>query len=106
MSEMGKAMMGTGEASGEERAIKAAEAAITNPLLDHTSMSGAKGVLINITGGKDMTLYEVDSAANRIREEVVRLTMEQAEKLVKERLTKEDNNRLVEEFIEKMGSLN
>lgn len=70
MSEMGKAMMGTGEASGEERSIKAAEAAIANPLLDHTSMSGAKGVLINITGGKDMTLYEVDSAANRIREEV------------------------------------
>ena len=70
MSEMGKAMMGTGEASGEERAIKASEAAIANPLLDHTSMSGAKGVLINITGGKDMTLYEVDSAANRIREEV------------------------------------
>jgi len=68
--EMGKAMMGTGEASGEERAIKAAEAAIANPLLDHTSMSGAKGVLINITGGKDMTLYVVDSAANRIREEV------------------------------------
>jgi cell division protein FtsZ len=67
---MGKAMMGTGEASGEERAIKASEAAIANPLLDHTSMSGAKGVLINITGGKDMTLYEVDSAANRIREEV------------------------------------
>jgi cell division protein FtsZ len=70
MSEMGKAMMGTGEASGEERSIKAAESAIANPLLDHTSMSGAKGVLINITGGKDMTLYEVDSAANRIREEV------------------------------------
>ena len=70
MSEMGKAMMGTGEASGEERSIKAAEAAIANPLLDHSSMSGAKGVLINITGGKDMTLYEVDSAANRIREEV------------------------------------
>ena len=70
MSEMGKAMMGTGEASGEERSIKAAEAAIANPLLDHTSMSGAKGVLINITGGKVMTLYEVDSAANRIREEV------------------------------------
>lgn len=70
MSEMGKAMMGTGEASGEERSIKAAEAAIANPLLDHTSMSGAKGVLINITGGSDMTLYEVDSAANRIREEV------------------------------------
>lgn len=70
MSEMGKAMMGTGEASGEERAIKAAEAAISNPLLDHSSMCGASGVLINITGGKDMTLYEVDSAANRIREEV------------------------------------
>jgi len=70
MSEMGKAMMGTGEASGEDRAVRAAEAAIANPLLDHTSMSGAKGVLINITGGKDMTLYEVDSAANRIREEV------------------------------------
>lgn len=70
MSEMGKAMMGTGEASGEERAIRAAEAAIANPLLDHTSMSGAKGVLINITGGKGITLYEVDSAVNRIREEV------------------------------------
>jgi cell division protein FtsZ len=70
MSEKGKAMMGTGEASGEERAIKAAEDAIANPLLDHTSMCGASGVLINITGGKDMTLYEVDSAANRIREEV------------------------------------
>lgn len=70
MGEKGKAMMGTGEASGEERAIKAAEAAIANPLLDQSSMFGAKGVLINITGGKDMTLYEVDSAANRIREEV------------------------------------
>ncbi len=70
MSEKGKAMMGTGEASGEERAIKAAEAAIANPLLDQSSMFGARGVLINITGGKDMTLYEVDSAANRIREEV------------------------------------
>lgn len=70
MSEKGKAMMGTGEASGEERAIKAAEAAIANPLLDQNSMFGASGVLINITGGKDMTLYEVDSAANRIREEV------------------------------------
>lgn len=70
MSEMGKAMMGTGEASGEERAVKAAEAAISNPLLDHNSMRGAKGVLINITGGVDMTLFEVDSAANRIREEV------------------------------------
>lgn len=70
MSEMGKAMMGTGEASGEERAVKAAEAAISNPLLDHNSMRGARGVLINITGGADMTLFEVDSAANRIREEV------------------------------------
>lgn len=70
MSEKGKAMMGTGEASGEERAIKAAEDAIANPLLDHSTMCGASGVLINITGGKDMTLYEVDSAANRIREEV------------------------------------
>lgn len=70
MSAMGKAMMGTGEASGEDRAIKAAEAAISNPLLDHNSMRGAKGVLINITGGADMTLFEVDSAANRIREEV------------------------------------
>ncbi|MFK7974135.1 MAG: cell division protein FtsZ [Rickettsiaceae bacterium] len=70
MSEKGKAMMGTGEAEGEERAIKAAEAAIANPLLDQNSMFGASGVLINITGGKDMTLYEVDSAANRIREEV------------------------------------
>ncbi len=70
MSEMGKAMMGTGEASGEDRAIKAAEAAISNPLLDHNSMKGARGVLINITGGNDMTLFEVDSAANRIRNEV------------------------------------
>ncbi len=71
MSEMGKAMMGTGEASGEDnRAIRAAEAAISNPLLDHRSVKGAKGVLINITGGMDMTLFEVDAAANRIREEV------------------------------------
>lgn len=70
MSEKGKAMMGTGEGSGEDRAIKAAESAIANPLLDQSSMCGACGVLINITGGKDMTLYEVDSAANRIREEV------------------------------------
>ncbi|MFV9875119.1 MAG: cell division protein FtsZ [Rickettsiales endosymbiont of Dermacentor nuttalli] len=70
MSEMGKAMMGTGEAEGEERAIKAAEAAIANPLLDNCSMKGAKGVLINITGGLDMTLFEVDAAANRIRDEV------------------------------------
>jgi len=70
MSEMGKAMMGTGEAEGENRAIVAAEAAISNPLLDHSSMKGARGVLINITGGDDMTLFEVDEAANRIREEV------------------------------------
>ncbi|AAU04119.1 cell division protein FtsZ [Rickettsia typhi] len=70
MSEMGKAMMGTGEDSGEDRAIKAAESAISNPLLDHSSMCGARGVLINITGGPDMTLFEVDNAANRIREEV------------------------------------
>lgn len=70
MQEMGKAMMGTGEAEGEERAIKAAEAAISNPLLDNSSMKGAKGVLINITGGLDMTLFEVDEAANRIKEEV------------------------------------
>ncbi|MCS6780359.1 MAG: cell division protein FtsZ [Geminicoccaceae bacterium] len=70
MSEMGKAMMGTGEASGERRAIEAAEAAINNPLLDDVSMKGARAVLINITGGYDMTLYEVDAAANRIREEV------------------------------------
>ena len=70
MSEMGKAMMGTGEASGEKRAVDAAESAIKNPLLDDMSMKGAKGVLINITGGMDMTLFEVDEAANRIREEV------------------------------------
>ena len=70
MSEMGKAMMGTGEAEGERRALDAAEAAIANPLLDDTTMSGATGVLINITGGKDMTLFEADEAANRIRSEV------------------------------------
>jgi cell division protein FtsZ len=70
MSEMGKAMMGTGEASGDRRAIQAAEAAIANPLLDETSMKGAKGLLISITGGKDLTLFEVDEAATRIREEV------------------------------------
>ena len=70
MSEMGKAMMGTGDAEGERRAIDAAEAAISNPLLDDVSMKGARGILINITGGYDMTLYEVDEAANRIREEV------------------------------------
>ena len=70
MSEMGKAMMGTGEGDGEERARLAAEAAISNPLLDDVSMKGARGVLINITGGPDMTLFEVDEAANRIGEEV------------------------------------
>ena len=70
MSEMGKAMMGTGESEGERRALDAAEAAIANPLLDDTSMKGATGVLINITGGSDMTLFEVDEAANRIRDEV------------------------------------
>jgi len=70
MAEMGKAMMGTGEADGENRAVRAAEAAINNPLLEDTSMSGARGLLINITGGDDMTLFEVDQAANRIREEV------------------------------------
>jgi len=70
MREMGKAMMGTGEASGEARATQAAEAAIANPLLDETSMRGARGLLISITGGKDLTLFEVDEAATRIREEV------------------------------------
>jgi len=70
ISEMGKAMMGTGEAEGERRALDAAEAAISNPLLDDCSMDGAKGVLINITGGQDMTLFEADEAANRIRSEV------------------------------------
>jgi cell division protein FtsZ len=70
MSEMGKAMMGTGEATGERRALDAAEAAISNPLLDDVSMKGARGVLINITGSLDMTLFEVDEAANRIRSEV------------------------------------
>lgn len=70
MNEMGKAMMGTGEAEGEKRAVEAAEAAISNPLLDEVSMKGARGVLINITGGMDLTLYEVDEAANRIRSEV------------------------------------
>ncbi len=70
MAEMGKAMMGTGEADGENRAIRAAEAAINNPLLEDTNMAGARGLLINITGGDDMTLFEVDQATNRIREEV------------------------------------
>ena len=70
MDEMGKAMMGTGEATGEDRAVQAAEKAIANPLLDEISLRGAKGVLINITGGHDLTLFELDEAANRIREEV------------------------------------
>jgi cell division protein FtsZ len=70
MDEMGKAMMGTGEAEGEDRARVAAEKAIANPLLDEISLRGAKGVLINITGGYDLTLFELDEAANRIREEV------------------------------------
>jgi cell division protein FtsZ len=70
MREMGKAMMGTGEAAGEKRALTAAEAAIANPLIDDSSMKGAKGLLVSITGGKDLTLYEVDEAATRIREEV------------------------------------
>ncbi len=70
MSEMGKAMMGTGEAEGDRRSVVAAEAAISNPLLDDVSMKGARGVLINITGGLDMTLYEVDEAANQIRDQV------------------------------------
>ncbi|MBI3704634.1 MAG: cell division protein FtsZ [Rhizobiales bacterium] len=70
MREMGKAMMGTGEASGEKRALTAAEGAINNPLIDDASMKGARGLLISITGGKDLTLYEVDEAATRIRGEV------------------------------------
>ncbi len=70
IDEMGKAIMGTGEAEGERRALEAAESAISNPLLDDVSMKGARGVLINITGGQDMTLFEVDEAANRIRSEV------------------------------------
>ncbi|WP_435660315.1 cell division protein FtsZ [Leisingera caerulea] len=70
MDEMGKAMMGTGEGEGEDRAVQAAEKAIANPLLDEISLRGAKGVLINITGSHDLTLFELDEAANRIREEV------------------------------------
>ena len=70
MMEMGKAMMGTGEATGEKRATEAAEAAIKNPLLDDVSMKGAHGVIVNVTGGYDMTLFEADEAANRIRDEV------------------------------------
>lgn len=70
MMEMGKALMGTGEAMGDKRAVEAAEQAINNPLLDDVSMKGARGVIINITGGLDMTLFEVDEACNRIRDEV------------------------------------
>ncbi|GBR31473.1 cell division protein FtsZ [Acetobacter orleanensis NRIC 0473] len=70
MAEMGKAMMGTGEAEGENRAVEAAEAAIANPLLEDTCMSGAQGLLVNVTGGEDMTFFEVDEACNRIRREV------------------------------------
>ena len=70
MGERGKAMMGTGESSGEKRAIDAAEAAISNPLLDEVSMKGARGVLINVTGGNDLKLFEVDEAARRITQEV------------------------------------
>ncbi|MDB2683090.1 cell division protein FtsZ [Alphaproteobacteria bacterium] len=70
MMEMGKAMMGTGESEGDKRAIEAAEAAINNPLLDDVSMKGAHGVIINVTGGYDMTLFEADEACNRIRDEV------------------------------------
>ncbi|HJT44033.1 MAG TPA: cell division protein FtsZ [Rhizomicrobium sp.] len=70
ISEMGKAMMGTGEAEGEDRAMRAADMAISNPLLDDVSMKGAKGVLINITGGPDLMLFEVEQAANRVRAEV------------------------------------
>jgi cell division protein FtsZ len=70
MSEMGTAMIGTGEATGEDRALRAAEAAIANPLLDETSMQGARGLLISITGGDGLTLFDVDAAASRIRQEV------------------------------------
>lgn len=70
MQEMGKAMMGTGEATGDSRAIEAAESAINNPLLDDISMKGARGLIINVTGGMDMTLFEVDEACNRVRDEV------------------------------------
>ena len=70
MSGMGKAMMGMGEAEGEKRAVEAAEAAVANPLIDEYSLKGARGLLINITGGNDITLFEVDEAANKIRAEV------------------------------------
>lgn len=70
MKGMGKAMMGTGEAEGDKRAIMSAEAALANPLIDEYSLKGARGLLINITGGNDITLFEVDEAANKIRAEV------------------------------------
>ena len=70
MSGMGKAMMGTGEAEGEKRAVEAADTALKNPLIDEYSLKGAKGLLINITGGKDLTLFEVDEAVNKVRAEV------------------------------------
>ncbi len=70
MSSMGKAMMGTGEAEGEDRAIKAAETALSNPLIDDYTLKGAKGLLVNITGGKDLKLFEVDEAVNKVRAEV------------------------------------
>ena len=70
MSGMGKAMMGTGEAEGDKRAIDATDKALTNPLIDEYSLKGAKGLLINITGGKDITLFEVDEAVNKVRAEV------------------------------------
>ena len=70
MSGMGKAMMGTGEAEGEKRASDAADTALKNPLIDEYSLKGAKGLLINITGGKDLTLFEVDEAVNKVRAEV------------------------------------
>ena len=70
MSGMGKAMMGTGEAEGEKRSAEAADTALKNPLIDEYSLKGAKGLLINITGGKDLTLFEVDEAVNKVRAEV------------------------------------
>ena len=70
MSSMGKAMMGTGEAEGENRAMAATEMALNNPLIDEYSLKGAKGLLINITGGKDLTLFEVDQTVQKVRAEV------------------------------------
>ena len=70
MSSMGKAMMGTGQAEGEGRAVKAAEMAINNPLIDDYTLKGANGLLVNITGGKDLKLFEVDEAVNKVRAEV------------------------------------